>query len=105
MEVARFFKQVIVLKGARTVITDGRRYAINSTGDSTLAKAGSGDVLSGMIGTLLGQKMDPFEAAWVACHYHGKAGEYIGQEVGRRSALARELADAIAYVLVAGSRA
>jgi NAD(P)H-hydrate epimerase len=96
---ARFFRQIIVLKGHRSVITDGERYAVNTTGDSTLAKAGSGDVLSGMIGTLLGQKVEPFEAAWMGCYYHGLAGEHAGKLVSQRGALARDVVDAIPYVM------
>jgi hydroxyethylthiazole kinase-like uncharacterized protein yjeF len=98
-QAARFFRQIVILKGAQTVIADGERCAINTTGDSTLAKAGSGDILSGMIATLLGQKMDPFDAAWAGCHYHGRAGEFAGQEVGQRCGLARDVIDAIPYVL------
>src|SRR5436305_10211008 len=50
---ARAFGQVVLLKGAGTVVTDGRRVYVNPTGDSSLSKAGTGDVLSGMIGVLL----------------------------------------------------
>lgn len=96
---ARHFQQIVVLKGHRTIISDGRRYAVNMTGDSTLAKGGSGDVLCGMIGTLLAQKMPPFEAAMLGVHLHGKAGEYAGKKVGNRCALAREVIDAIPAVL------
>lgn len=92
---ARAFGQVVLLKGHRTVVTDGRRAYVNATGDSTLAKAGAGDVLSGMIGSLIGQGMEPFEAACAAAHLHGKAGEAAGRKLGRRSALARDVIDAI----------
>jgi NAD(P)H-hydrate epimerase len=98
---ARAFGQTIVLKGARTVVTDGQRVYINRTGDSTLSKAGTGDVLSGMIGSLLGQKedegklMDLFDAACAAVHLHGRCGELAGKRLGQRCALAREIIDAI----------
>lgn len=97
---ARTFGQVVVLKGHRTIITDGNRYAINTTGDTSLAKAGSGDILAGMLGTLLAQKMPLFEAAHLAAHYHGKAGELAGATLGQRSVLARDVLDAIGRVLV-----
>jgi hydroxyethylthiazole kinase-like uncharacterized protein yjeF len=48
---ARTFGQVVVLKGRETVVTDGRRIYVNRTGDSTLAKAGTGDILSGVLGS------------------------------------------------------
>src|SRR5205814_3569824 len=62
-EAAKAFGQVVVLKGERTVVTDGRRVYVNTTGDSSLSKAGAGDVLCGLIATLLAQSMDPFDAA------------------------------------------
>jgi len=92
---AQEFGQVIVLKGHRTVVTDGSRVYLNRTGDSTLSKAGAGDVLSGIIGTLLAQKMDHFDAARDGVWIHGKAGELAGQRLGRRCALARDVIDAL----------
>lgn len=96
---ARHFGQVVVLKGHRTVITDGDRLAINQTGDSSLAKAGSGDVLSGIIGTLLAQRMPPFEAAMLGAHLHGLAGEAAGKKLGTRCVLARDIIEAIPCAL------
>ncbi len=96
---ARAFGQVIVLKGHRTVVTDGRRAYINRTGDSTLAKAGTGDVLSGMIGSLLGQGMDRFDAAVLGVYLHGLCGEIAGKRLGQRCALAREIIDSIPQAL------
>jgi hydroxyethylthiazole kinase-like uncharacterized protein yjeF len=95
-QAAKSFGQVLVLKGHCTVVTDGRRVYLNHTGDSTLSKAGTGDVLSGMIGCLLGQRMSPFNAAVLGVHLHGLAGEIAGKRFGRRSALAREVVDVIA---------
>jgi len=89
------FGQVVVLKGNRTVVTDGRRVYVNSTGDSSLSKAGTGDVLTGVLGTLLAQEMDRFDAACLAVYLHGRAGEIAGAKLGRRSVLAREVADAL----------
>lgn len=94
-EAARAFGQVVVLKGERTVVADGKRVYVNTTGNSTLSKAGTGDVLSGIMGTLLAQQMDRFDAACLAVHLHGRAGEIAGERVGMRCALAREVVDAI----------
>lgn len=92
---ATAFGQVIVLKGRRTVVTDGRRVYVNHTGDSTLSKAGSGDVLCGVLAALLALKMDRFDAACAAVHIHGLAGEIAGKHFGRRSALARDVINAL----------
>jgi len=94
-EAANAFGQVIVLKGNRTVVTDGERVYVNDTGDSSLSKAGTGDVLSGIVGTLLAQKMDRFDAAAAAVWIHGRAGEIAGRRLGMRCVLAMEVIDAI----------
>ena len=96
---ARTFGQVVLLKGQRTIVTDGRRVYVNQTGDSTLAKAGSGDILSGMIGCFLAQGLDPFDAATLGAHLHGRAGELAGAKLGRRSALGRDVIDRIGSAL------
>ena len=69
-----------LLKGPGTVVaTEGRR-AVIEVGGAGLAKAGSGDVLTGMLATLLGQGLPPYEAAVLGAHLHGRAGA-IGGEV------------------------
>jgi NAD(P)H-hydrate epimerase len=94
-DAADTFGQTVVLKGARTVITDGKRLHINTTGDSSLSKAGTGDILSGIIGTLLAQQLDPFYAAALGAHLHGRAGELAGQRLGQRCVLAMDVIDAL----------
>jgi hydroxyethylthiazole kinase-like uncharacterized protein yjeF len=94
-EAAKAFGQVVVLKGSRTVVTDGERVYVNTTGNSSLSKAGTGDVLSGVIGALLGQKVGGFEAACIGAHLHGRAGEIAGEKLGMRCVLAREVIDAL----------
>ena len=72
---------ILVLKGHRTVVAapDGR-VAVNTIGNSGMATGGSGDVLGGMILSLLGQGADAFEAAALAVWLHGKAGELAAAE-------------------------
>ena len=94
-DAAKAFNQVIVLKGHRTIVTDGSRVYVNQTGDSSLSKAGSGDILSGMIGALLAQKMDRFDAASAATWLHGTAGQSAGQRLGTRSVLSRDVIDSL----------
>jgi NAD(P)H-hydrate epimerase len=76
-------------------VTDGDRVYLNRTGDSSLSKAGTGDVLSGILATLLAQGMNRFDAACAATWLHGKSGELAGQERGLRSVLARDVADTL----------
>ena len=92
---AEVFGQVVLLKGEQTVVTDGRRVYVNTTGDSSLSKAGAGDVLCGIIATLLGQGVEPFEAAATGAYLHGRAGELAGERLGRRCVLARDVVDAL----------
>jgi NAD(P)H-hydrate epimerase len=68
--------RVCLLKGARSIVAgpDGRR-ALVLAGNAGLARAGSGDVLTGMLGGLLGRGVDPFDAALLAAHLHGRAAE------------------------------
>ena len=72
---------ILVLKGASTIITDGNRVYINTTGSSALAKAGSGDVLAGLIGAMCAQRSMPDEiAATVSVYLHGLAGDTLARE-------------------------
>jgi hydroxyethylthiazole kinase-like uncharacterized protein yjeF len=83
LELARRFRATVVLKGAGTVVAgvDGR-YAINPTGSPALATAGTGDVLAGMIGALIGQCASPREAVHAAVWLHGAAAERFGADIG-----------------------
>lgn len=82
---------VLVLKGHETFITDGTREALNQTGNPGMATGGSGDVLTGIITALVCQKLDPFEAAVLATHLHGLAGDLAAAEVGQVSLIASDL--------------
>lgn len=85
-----------VLKDAATVVTgrDGQCY-INSSGNSSMAKAGSGDVLTGVIAGLLGLGMDIWDGAVLGVYLHGAAGDRVRQRMGAHGPLARNLADEI----------
>lgn len=76
---------VVVLKGNRTVITDGMRTAINTTGSPALAKGGSGDVLAGFLTGTCARGVPPFEAACASCYLLGRAGELAAEELGEYS--------------------
>lgn len=73
---------VLLLKGSRTVITDGVNVYVNRTGNPGLATGGSGDVLAGMLTSLLGQHIMPLEAAAAAAWLHGAAADLTARELG-----------------------
>lgn len=74
---------IVVLKGHRTVITDGDVVYLNPTGNPGLAVGGSGDVLAGVITGLLGQGLPVLEAAAAGVWLHGAAGDICAQEIGQ----------------------
>lgn len=82
---------VVVLKTHRTIICEGDNIFINQHGNSALAKAGSGDVLAGIISGLLAQKMTPFEASKLGVYLHSRAGEIASEELTEYSVLATDL--------------
>jgi len=73
---------VAVLKGAGTVVCDGRRVYVNETGNPGMATAGSGDVLAGLMAALVASGMEPFDAAVLAVWAHGRAGDLAAEQVG-----------------------
>ena len=96
---ARIHGCVVVLKGRHTVIADPHRTTLNATGNPTLATAGSGDVLTGLIAALLAQGMDALGAARLAAHAHGLAADAWAAAHGPAGMLARELADLLPAAL------
>lgn len=82
---------IIVMKGHRSIITSGEMRAQNPTGNSGMATAGSGDVLTGIILALLCQQMEPFEAAQLGCLIHGLAGDKGAKRIGRISLVATDI--------------
>lgn len=84
-----------VLKGRGTVITNGRRLYMNETGNAGMATGGTGDVLTGVIAALIGQRIEPFEAAILGVYLHGLAGDFAAEELGRLSMTAMDLVEYI----------
>jgi NAD(P)H-hydrate epimerase len=92
MEVADTLGLTLVHKGAPTLVASpGEGLWINAHGSSALATAGTGDVLTGLVGGLLAQGATPSGAARVACFLHGRAGELAATEMGVRSVIAGDL--------------
>ncbi len=91
LEMAFEAQVTVVLKGARTLVTDGKDRFINRTGNPGMATAGSGDVLTGVIASLVGQGLEPFEASRLGVHLHGLAGDIAADSVGQTSLIATDL--------------
>jgi NAD(P)H-hydrate epimerase len=87
---------VVVLKGAGSVVTDGRRVYVNTTGNPGMATGGVGDVLTGAIAALIGQKLPAFEAAQLGVYTHGLAGDIARDQNGEVGLIAGDVADALA---------
>ena len=88
---ARELGCIMLLKGHRTVITDGTGTYINPTGNPGMAVGGSGDVLSGIIVSLLGQGIKPLEAAACGAWLHGAAGDICAEEIGQYGMLPTDM--------------
>lgn len=92
---------IVVLKGNKTIVTspEGQTY-INKTGNPGMATAGSGDVLTGIIASLLGQRLDPFDAAKLGVYLHGLAGDITRDRLGEYGMIANDIIEAIPYAIM-----
>ena len=84
---------VVVLKGAGTVVADHKKYAVNATGNPGMATGGTGDVLTGIVAALAAQGLVAWEAARLAVHVHGLAGDLAAAKLGQVSLIASDLID------------
>ena len=94
MEFSTKYNVVTVLKGENTVIadTDGK-YVINTTGNEGMATGGSGDVLSGIVASFIGQGLSFFDAAVLSVYLHGRAGDIAADKLGIFGMIASDLVD------------
>ena len=90
---------IVLLKGHRSCITDGKMDYRNPTGNPGMAVGGSGDVLAGMITALLGQGVPPLEAAACGAWLHGKAGDLCARELGQMAMLPTDMLQALPRLL------
>lgn len=91
---------ITVLKGTETIVCDkeGNIY-INPTGNPGMATAGSGDVLTGMIASFIGQGLNPYNAAVLGVYCHGLAGDLAKMDKGEYGMIARDILDNIPYAI------
>ena len=96
---ARKHKITVVLKGAFTaVINHQAEVYFNCTGNPGMATAGSGDVLTGVITSLLGQDYPPFEAARLGVYLHGKAGDLVTKGMRQHALIASDIVEQLRFV-------
>lgn len=88
---ARDLGCIVLLKGHRTCITDGRTSYGNATGNPGMAVGGSGDLLAGIIVSLLGQGIEPLKAAACGAWLHGAAGDICAKEIGQYGMLPTDM--------------
>ena len=88
---ASAYNIIVVLKGAGTIITDGKRIAVNPTGNAGMSRGGSGDILAGMIGTIAGQGYSPFKSAYIGAYMHGLAGDIAAEKLTQEAMLPRDI--------------
>ncbi|MBO5070042.1 MAG: NAD(P)H-hydrate dehydratase, partial [Roseburia sp.] len=95
-EFARQYNIICVLKDEHTVVSIpyGQTF-LNLSGNSGMATAGSGDVLSGVIGSLMAQGLSAEKAAPLGVYLHGKAGDAMISETGKRGLMASDLIEGI----------
>ena len=89
----------LLLKGYRTIVTDGEEAFVNTTGNPGMAVGGSGDVLSGILVSLLGRGIAPLKAAACAAWLHGAAGDRAAERLGEASMLPTDLCDALCEII------
>ena len=85
------YQGVVVLKGAATLVHDGKRALINGNGSPAMATAGMGDALTGCIAGLVAQGLDLGQAAAQGVAHHGRAGEWAAVDLGEVAVLASDV--------------
>ena len=99
MRFAAQTKTILLLKGHRTIITDGLNVYRNTTGNPGMATGGSGDVLSGVITSLLGQHVMPLEAAAAGAWIHSAAGDLAAREIGEYGMIPEDIIERLPRLL------
>ena len=84
---------VLILKGDKTIVVDYDKVYINRTGNPGMATAGAGDVLTGIIVSLIGQGFNVFDASQLGVHIHGLAGDMASRKKGEVSMIASDILD------------
>ena len=91
MAFSKQYHAIVVMKGAPTYIIDGETIYQNTTGNAALATAGSGDVLTGIITSLVAQSYQPLDAAILGVYLHGLAADIALPETGTQAFIASDI--------------
>lgn len=98
--IAKKHNIIVVLKGHRTVVASPKLgIYINETGNPGMATAGSGDVLTGMIASLLAQGLKSFDATKLGVHLHGLAGDITKEKIGEYGMIATDIIESIPFAI------
>ena len=97
VDFAKKYKLILVLKGHKTIVTNGERVYINKTGNSGMASGGSGDVLTGIISAFM-KNYDLFDAARLGVYVHGLSGDVYARKNSKTSLRARDLIENLSTV-------
>lgn len=90
---------IVVLKGYRTVVTDGEALYVNQTGNPGMATGGMGDVLTGLVAGFMTQGLAPFDAATLGVYVHGKAGDVASVQHGQVSLTPEDVLEILGSVI------
>ncbi len=93
------YECITVLKGHNSIVTDGKEVYVNTTGSSALAKAGSGDVLTGIISGLLAQKLSPIDSAVTGTFLHGLSGDIAAINLTKYCVMASDVINCLPFAI------
>lgn len=96
---AKEYGVTLVLKGANTVVTDGEAVFVNTTGNPAMAMGGTGDMLSGIIGSFVAQGMNVFDAAKAGVYIHGLAGDKAAKDLSQRGITVFDMTDRLGALM------
>lgn len=103
IEIAKSFANdnnvIVVLKGANTVVTDGDRVFVNTTGNPAMAMGGTGDMLSGIIGALVAQGINSFDSAIAGVYIHGLCGDKAVEQLSHRGIIVDDMMDQLGALM------
>ena len=96
---AKEYGVTIVLKGANTVVTDGETVFVNMSGKPAMAMGGTGDMLSGIIGSFVAQGINPYDAAKAGVYIHGCAGDEAAKAISQRGRTVFDMIDRLGALM------